>query len=101
MTIKILNGGAGRRLNVAVMAKALMSGKVLHGNHPWAWFEVDNWGEFCSLFYRTCAELSRTSAGAALYDTMHVHVLMPSGKEYETDVWCDIENRGIRYASLY
>lgn len=101
MTIEILDGGNGREINAGIMASALLRGCTLHGNHPFVRFDVPNWHFFCSLVYHTYCEFSRDSRGRCMSVWMPVTVIMEDGRSFSTHVWCDVENRCLRYVSLY
>lgn len=101
MTIKILTGGSVRKINAGIMASALQRGCVLRINHPFVQFEVPDWHFFCSLVYHTYCEFSRDSRGQFIADRVAVTVIMADGRTFQTCVWCDIENKCLRYVSLY
>lgn len=101
MTIKILNGGCGREINAGIMASALLQGCTLHGNHPFVMFDVPDWHFFCSLVYHTYCEFSRDGRGRFISERVPVKVILGDEREFTTSVWCDVENKCLRYVSLY
>lgn len=101
MTIEILNGGCGREINAGIMASALLRGCTLHGNHPFVRFDVPDWHFFCSLVYHTYCEFSKDGRGRFISERMSVSIYMEDGRVFNTKVWCDVENRCLRYVSLY
>lgn len=101
MTIEILNGGYGREMNAGIMASALQQGCVLHGNHPFVTFNVPDWHFFCSLVYHVYCEFSKDWRGKYISERIQVSVYMEDGRVFHTQVWCDIENKCLRYVSLY
>lgn len=101
MTIEILNGGNGREMNAGILANALLQGCTLHGKHLFVRFDVPDWHFFCSLVYHTYCEFSRDGRGKYLSERMPVKVIMEDGREFNTQVWCDVEIRCLRYVSLY
>lgn len=100
MTIKMLNGGAGREVNAGIMASALLEGCTLRGQHPLIYFDVPDWQFFCSLVYHTYCRFSRDYRGAFITKRVGVTVIMPDGREFHTYVWYDEETKGLRYVSL-
>lgn len=101
MTIEIFNGGCGREINACIMAKALLRGCTLYGNHPFVKFNVPDWHFFCSLVYHAYCELSRDNRGQCMSERIPVAVYMEDGRTFHTKVWCDTENKCLRYVSLY
>ena len=101
MTIEILNGGCGREVNAGIMASALLQGCTLRGNHPFVQFDVPDWHFFCSLVYHVYCEFSRDWRGWLIDKRLRVKVIMADGRCFHTEVWCDTENRCLRYVSLY
>ena len=101
MTIEILNGGCGREINAGIMASALLQGCTLHGNHPFVRFDVPDWHFFCSLMYHVYCEFSRDGRGRFISERVQVSVFMGDGRSFLTHVWCDVENKCLRYVSLY
>ena len=101
MTIKILNGGRGREVNASIMAHALLGGCSLKVDNLFVYFEVERWRDFCSFAYHAYCELSRDSRGVQISKRIEVDVEVNPGLWYHTQVWCDVENRCLRYASLY
>lgn len=101
MIIQILNGGSGREMNAGIMASALLRGCTLHGNHPFVQFDVPDWHFFCSLVYHTYCEFSKDWRGKYIAGRMPVTVMLADGRTFRTQVWCDVENKCLRYVSLY
>ena len=101
MTIEILNGGYGREINAGIMARALLQGCTLNGNDPFVRFDVPDWQFFCSLVYHTYCEFSKDYRGHCISERMPVTVIMEDGRSFHTLVWCDVENKCLRYVSLY
>lgn len=101
MTIEILNGGCGREVNAGIMTSALMQGCTLHGNHPFVSFEVPDWHFFCSLVYHVYCEFSRDYRGLFIAQRVEVDVTLADGRNFHTQVWCDVENKCLRYVSLH
>ena len=101
MTIEILNGCSGHEINAGIMASALLQGCTLHGNHPFVRFDVPDWQFFCSLVYHVYCEFSRDGRGRFITERVPVSVIMGDGRRFLTHVWCDVENRSLRYVSLY
>lgn len=101
MTIEILNGGCSREINAGILASALLQGCTLHGNHPFVRFDVPDWHFFCSLVYHTYCEFSKDHRGQCISERIPVMVIMENGHIFNTHVWCDVENRCLRYVSLY
>lgn len=101
MKIRILNGTSGRKVNAAVMAAALNSGITLTTQHPFCWFEVDDWSQFLHIVWDALAELSRFNALSADNSKLPVLVEMSDERQYHTNVWFDTEYKGLRYVSLY
>lgn len=101
MTIEILNGGCGREINAGIMASALLQGCTLSGNHPFVRFDVPDWHFFCSLVYHVYCEFSKDWRGRFIAERVPVKVLMADGRSFHTHVWCDVENKCLRYVSLY
>lgn len=101
MEIEILNGGNGREMNAGIMASALQKGCKLYGKHPLVRFEVPDWHFFCSLVYHTYCEFSRDSRGKYISERIAVTVIMGDGRSFLTHVWCDVDNKCLRYVSLY
>lgn len=101
MKIRILDGSRGRKVNAAVMAAALNSGKSLTTQHPFCWFEVDDWYQFLHIVWDALAELSRFNALSA--DNTYLPVLVEIGddRHYATKVWFDTKYKGLRYVSLH
>lgn len=101
MTIEILNGGCGREINAGIMASALLQGCTLHVNSPFVRFNVPDWHFFCSLVYHVYCEFSRDWRGCFISKRLWVEVILEDGRIFHTEVWCDVENRSLRYVSLY
>lgn len=101
MTIEILNGGCGREINAGILASALLQGCTLYGNHPFVRFDVPDWHFFCSLVYHVYCEFSRVGRGRFITERVPVSVIMGDGRSFLTHVWCDVENKCLRYVSLY
>ena len=101
MTIKILNGGCGREINAGIMASALLQGCTLNVDNLFVWFDVPDWHFFCSLVYHTYCEFSKDWRGVFIGKRVHVKVVLADGRCFNTDVWCDVENKCMRYVSLY
>ena len=101
MTIEILDGGNGREINAGIMASALLQGCTLRRIHPFVFFDVPDWHFFCSLVYHTYCEFSKGSRGQCMSERMPVTVILEDGRSFDTQVWCDVENRSLRYVSLY
>lgn len=101
MTIEILNGCCGREINAGIMAGALLQGCTLRGNHPFVKFDVPDWHFFCSLVYHVYCEFSKDWRGKYISERLPVSVYMEDGRVFNTKVWCDVENKCLRYASLY
>lgn len=101
MTIEILDGGNGREINAGIMASALLQGCTLRRIHPFVFFDVPDWHFFCSLVYHTYCEFSKDSRGQCMSERMPVTVILEDGRSFDTHVWCDVENRSLRYVSLY
>ena len=101
MTIEILNGGCGREMNAGIMASALLQGCSLHVSNPFVSFDVRDWHFFCSLVYHVYCEFSRDSRGKYISERVPVSVYMENGRVFHTQVWCDVENKCLRYVSLY
>lgn len=101
MTIEILHGGYGREINAGIMASALLQGCTLHGTRPFVCFEVPDWHFFCSLVYHVYCEYSKDWRGKYLSQRVPVSVHMADGRVFHTLVWCDVEDRCLRYVSLY
>lgn len=101
MKIRILDGTRGRKVNAAVMAAALNSGKSLTTQHPFCWFEVEDWNQFLHIVWDALAELSRFNELNADNTRLPVLVEMSDNRQYNTNVWFDTEYKGLRYVSLY
>lgn len=101
MTIRIFNGGHGREVNAGIIAEALLRGFTIHADYPFVWFDVPTWHAFCSLVYHVYCDFSRDSRGRQISQRVAVHVIMPNGAEYDTQVWCDVVGKCLRYVSLY
>ena len=101
MTIEILNGGCGREINAGIMASALLQGCTLRGDHPFVSFDVPDWHFFCSLVYHVYCEFSKDWRGKFIVQRVPVTIYTKAGKVYTTEVWCDVENKCLRYVSLY
>ena len=101
MTIEILDGCKGREINAGIMAGALLQGCTLRGNHPFVRFDVPDWHFFCSLVYHVYCEFSKDWRGKYISERMPVTVIMADGRSFLTHMWCDVENKCLRYASLY
>lgn len=101
MTIEILNGGCGRELNAGIMTSALLLGYTLHENHPFVKFDVPDWHFFCSLVYHVYCEFSKDDRGRFISQRLPVKVIMADGRIFHTSVWCDVDNKCLRYVSLY
>lgn len=101
MKIRILDGTCGRKVNAAVMAAALNSGRTLTTQHPFCWFEVDEWNQFLHIVWNALSELSRFNALNADNTRLPVLVEMSDARQYNTNVWFDKEYKGLRYVSLY
>lgn len=100
MTIEILNGGAGREINAGVMASVLLRGCTLKANHPFVRFDVPDWHFFCSAVYHVYCEFSKDGRGRFISQRVPVKVILDDGREFMTSVWCDVDNRCLRYVSL-
>lgn len=101
MTIKIFDGSNGRVINAGIMTSALLKGCTLRGNHPFVMFDVPDWHFFCSLVYHVYCECSRDWRGKYISEQVSVTIIMADGRSFFTHVWCDVENKCLRYASLY
>ncbi len=101
MKIRILDGTCGRKVNEAVMAAALNSGKTLTTYHPFCWFDVDDWNQFLLIVWRALAELSRFYSLSADNTKLPVLVEMSDNRQFKANVWFDTEYKGLRYVSLY
>jgi len=101
MTIEILNGGAGREMNAGIMASVLLRGYTLKANHPFVRFDVPSWPVFCGLVYHTYCEFSKDWRGRYISEHVPVKVIVADGRVFHTEVWCDVENKCLRYVSLY
>lgn len=101
MTIEILNGGCGREVNAGIMASALLLGCTLTENHPFVRFDVPDWHFFCSMVYHVYCEFSKDFRGRFIAEHVPVTVRLVNGRVFFTEVWCDVENKCMRYVSLY
>lgn len=101
MTIEMFNGCNGRGINAAIMASALLQGCTLRVKEPFVKFDVPDWHFFCSLVYHTYCEFSKDSRGMCIAERLPVSIYMVDGRVFHSKVWCDVENRCMRYVSLY
>lgn len=101
MKIRILNGSCGRKLNAAVMATALTSGRTLTTQSPFCWFDVDDWDQFLHIVWNAYSEFSRFNAISAENTKLPVLVEVGESRMYNTTLWFDTEYKGLRYVSLY
>ena len=101
MTIEILNGGAGREVNAGILANVLLKGCTIKANHPFVRFDVPSWPFFCGIVYHTYCEFSKDWRGRYISGHVPVKVIMEDGRVFFTEVWCDVENKCLRYVSLY
>lgn len=100
MTIKMLNGCAGREVNAGIMTSALLKGCTLRGRHPLIYFDVPDWRYFCSIVWNTYSEFSKDCRGKFIEQRVAIGIIMPDGREFHTLVWYDAETKGLRYVSL-
>lgn len=101
MTISIINENGKNPVLNAIFAEALLSGRTLIRKQPYTSFDVDQWSEFCSIAFRAYAACSRDNRGVGIFRRIPVRVTMPDGREFHTTVWCDVEQKCLRYVSLY
>lgn len=88
-------------MNAGIMASALQQGCSLHVSNPFVRFVVPDWHFFCSLVYHVYCEFSRDCRGKYISERVPVKVILDDGREFTTKVWCDVENKCLRYVSLY
>ena len=100
MDIRIMNGGRGREINAAIMAQALISGCKLYASNPFVRFRVSEWSEFLHIVWRAYCECSRDGRGSLMSQRMPVHVILDDGREFDTQVWYDEDERCLKYVSL-
>lgn len=100
MDIRILNGGRGREINAAIMAQALLSGYKLFASNPFVRFRVSEWVEFIHIVWLAYFACSHDGRGTIMSQRVPVHVILEDGREFDTQVWYDDDDRCLRYVSL-
>lgn len=60
---------------------------------------VEEFADFLRAYWRTCCAISRTDEGRFLSMPLIVRVLC-NDRWYKTKVWCDVEDKCLRYGSL-
>ena len=99
MEIQFIYGAKAGAFSSAIMAAALNSGFVLRVKHPFVSFDVERWEDFLHVVWRACAECSRDRRGQEIVKRLPVSIHY-NGKVYGTQVWYDVEAKGLRYVSL-
>lgn len=101
MKIKMLNKHGRNAVQNELVSALLSARKPVQIEHLFIRFDVDEWRTFLSLLWLAYAAASRLSDGVAMRSRYRVSLTMENGKEYNTDVWFDEDEKCIRYASLY
>lgn len=99
MEIKFIYGAKAGAFSSAVMAAALNAGFVLHVKNPFVSFNVVHWVDFLRVVWHACADCSRADRGQEIVKRLPVSIHY-NGKVYGTQVWYDVESKGLRYVSL-
>lgn len=99
MDIQFIYGAKKGAFASAIMAAALISGRVLRISHPFVSFEVDTWTDFLHIVWTACADCSRDSRGQEIVKRLPVSINY-HGKAYFAQVWFDPEAKGLRYVSV-
>ena len=100
MKIKMLNKHGRNAVQNALVGALLSARKPIQIEKLFIRFDVDEWRTFLSLLWLAYAAASRQSDGDSMRSRYRVSLTMENGKEYQTDVWFDEEERCIRYVSL-
>ena len=100
MEVKIMNGGRGRENNAAIMAQALLAGCKLYASNPFVRFRVAEWTDFLHIVWRAYYACSHDGRGSLMAQRMPVRVILDDGREYDTHVWYDEDDRCLKYVSL-
>lgn len=99
MKIQFIYGAKSGAFPSAVMAQALIAGYALQISHPFVAFEVGEWKDFLHIVWKAAAECSHDSRGKEFEKKLPLTVNY-QGHAYYTQVWVDVENKGLRYVSL-
>ena len=99
MEIQFIYGAKAGAFSSAIMAEALNAGFVLHVKHPFVYFAVERWEDFLRVVWRACADCSRDARGQEIVKRIPVSIHY-NGKVFGTQVWYDVESKGLRYVSL-
>lgn len=60
---------------------------------------VEEFQDFLRAYWRTCCLMSRSDEGRFVSMPLCLRVLC-NGRWYRTKVWCDVEDKCLRYGSL-
>lgn len=99
MEIRFIYGAKKGAFASAVMASALISGKVLRISNPFVSLEVDEWTDFLRIVWTACADCSRDSRGQEIVKRLPISINY-NGNMYYTEIWYSPESKGLHYASL-
>lgn len=100
MTISIVNEHGRKSVRNAIFIEALFSKRTLHIKQPYTSFQVEGWTDFCRLCIRAFSKCSMDARGQEFVERVPVLITTKSGVQYRTSVWCDVEERCLRYEAL-
>lgn len=101
MRIKMLNKHGRNAVQNALMDALLSAHKPVKIEKLFISFDVDEWRSFLALLWLAYAAASRQSDGEAMRSRYRVSLTDAKGNVWHTDVWFDVEDKSIRYASIY
>lgn len=99
MHVQFVYGAKGGAFRSAIQAEAVNRGFALTISHPFIGFDVADWHDFLSIVWAAACECSRDERGQEFVNRIPVSVEI-NGRTYYTQVWVDVAQKCLRYASL-